>query len=153
MENYQLYLVERDWQRFKRQYFFFLVKWWKTYQLFINSCNRCRIRKGILHKNSSRSFSWRTVSQAVILFSVTKTLSWQKNKSRYSMTFLREDTTMMFEKSSHKPSTPRWRDKKIIQENRSGESFERITWDYNIHTLFRTHSWVVKRMWVLYTCE
>ena len=31
-------------------------------------------------------------------------------------------------KSSHKQSTPRWRDKRIIR-------------DYNIYTLFRTHVW------------
>ena len=67
MENYHLYLVERNWKRFKRQCFFFLVQWWKTYQLFSNSFNRCGIRMGILHKNSSRSFSWRTALNDTVL--------------------------------------------------------------------------------------
>ena len=60
MENYQLSLGERDWQRFKRQCFFFLVQWWKTYQLFCNHSNRGRIRVGELHKSTliSRLNSW-----------------------------------------------------------------------------------------------
>ena len=45
------------------------------------------------------------------------------------MTSLREDTTMIFEKSSYAPSTPRWRDKRITQESRSGESFKRVVRD------------------------
>ena len=67
MENYHLYLFERNWKRFKRQCFFFLVQCWKTYQLFSNSFNRCGIRKGILHKNSSRSLSWRTALNDTVL--------------------------------------------------------------------------------------
>ena len=46
------------------------------------------------------------------------------------MTSLRDDTTMIFEKSSHKPSTPdgvtRESFKRIVEENRSRGSFEII---------------------------
>ena len=61
---------------------------------------------------------------------LSMTLFWQKNKSRHSMIFLQEDTTMIFEKSSPKPSTPdyvtRGSFKRIVQENRSRGSFEII---------------------------
>ena len=60
MKNYQLSLGERDWQRFNRRCFFFLVQWWKTYQLFCNHYNRGRVRVGELHKSTliSRLNSW-----------------------------------------------------------------------------------------------
>ena len=153
MKNYQLCLVQRNLKRFKRQCFFFLVQRWKTYQLFNNSCNRCRIRMGILDKNSSRSFSWRTALKLSYFSQLQRHCLDRRINQCTSWIFLREDTTMIFEKSSHKPSTPRWHDKRIIQENHSGKSFERIISDYNIHTLIRTHSWVVKGMWILFTSE
>ena len=121
MKNYQLYLVQRNWKRFKRQCFF-LVQRWKTYQLFKNSCNRCRIRMGILDKNSSRSFYMKDCSQAVILFSVTKTLSWQRNKSMYIMNFFarryNDDIWKIVSQTINTPMT--W------QEDHSRESFRKI---------------------------
>ena len=56
IENYQLSLGKRNWQRFKCQCFLFLIQYWKTYRLFCNSCNRGSVRVGELHKNSWESF-------------------------------------------------------------------------------------------------
>ena len=106
-------MVERNWRRFRCQCLFFLVQWWKTYKLFFNSCNRGRIRVGIVFMKDCH--------QTVKLLSVTKILFRQKHKSTHTMTSLREDTTLIFEKSSHKQSTPRWGD-----EDFSRGSYKRI---------------------------
>lgn len=84
---------------------------------------------------------------------LSMTLFWQKNKSRHSIIFFARRYNDDIWKIVSQTIKTRLRDKRIIQENRSGESFERVIWDYNIHTLFRSHSWVVKRVWVLFTCE
>ena len=141
MENYHLYLVERNWKRFKRQCFFFLVQF-----------NGEKLINFSATLSTDAEFVWGYYTKIVRdrfreeLLSMT--LFWQKNKSRHSMISLREDTTMIFEKSSPKPSTPdyvtRGSFKRIVQENRWRGSFEIIIF---------TPSWVVKRVWVLFTCE
>ena len=123
MENYHLYLVERNWKRFKRQCFFFLVQF-----------NGEKLINFSATLSTDAEFVWGYYTKIVRdrfregLLSMS--LFWQKNKSRHSMISLREDTTMIFEKSSPKPSTPdyvtRGSFKRIVQENRSRGSFEII---------------------------
>ena len=56
----------------------------------------------IVENRFMKDWSW---TQTVILSSFIKTLFWQKNKSRHTTTFLREDTLLIFEKYSHKQAT------------------------------------------------
>ena len=120
-ENYHLYLVERNWKRFKRQCFFFLVQWWKTYQLFSNSFNRCGIRMGILHKNSSRSFSWRTA----LRLSYSSQLQWHCFDRRINL----GTAWLLCEKIQEwylKNRLTNHQHPMAWQENHSRESFRRI---------------------------
>ena len=129
MENYQSHLIERNWQRLKRQCFF-LVQWRKTYQLFSNSCNRCRIRMGILHKNSSRLFSWSTALRL--------SYSSQLQRHRFDRRINQGTSWILCKKiqgwylknrltnHQHPFAVTRGSFERVVQENRSGESFRRI---------------------------
>ena len=127
MENYHLYLVERNWRRFKRQYFF-LVQWWKTYQLFSNYCNRCRIRMGILHKNSSRSFSWRTALR-LLYSSQLQRHCLDRRINQGTLWLFCEKIQRWYLKNrltnhQHLDDVTRGSFKGIVQENRSRGPFE-----------------------------
>ena len=153
MENYQLYLVERNWQRFKRQYFFFLVQRWKTYQLFRNSCNRCRIRMGILHKYSSKSFSWR-IALRLLYSSQLQRHCLDRRINQGTLWLFCEKIQRLYLKNrltnhQHPDDMTRGSFKRIIQENRCRGSFEII--------VFTPSSELTRELWrgceVLYTCE
>ena len=145
MKNYQLYLVQRNWKRFKRQCFFFLVQRWKTYQLFNNSCNRCRIRMGILDKNSSRSFSWRTALKLSYFSQLQRNCLDRRINQCTSWIFqVCEKIQRWYLKNrltnhQHPDDMTRGSFKRIIQENRSRGSFEII--------IFTPSSELTRELW------